>query len=121
MKKTDNANWFDFFKKNPSKLRLKAYLISLAVVNGFLIIFVKHLLNLSLYWTIPLFILIEGSLAFLLYKYIYSKFQISLLQNLFDGITMVIIFLGSYFLLGESYTIYKIIGIIFILIGVILL
>jgi multidrug transporter EmrE-like cation transporter len=110
-----------WFKPFPKPQWMRGQLLLLAILNGTIVVLTKIFINLSMFWTLPFFIIGQMVISILLFLKIYRKYDISILGNLFDGISMIIVIFGSYFLLGENLNIYNIIGVLFIIIGVFLL
>lgn len=59
--------------------------------------------------------------SFLLYTYLISKFELGYIISLATAFVYIIIFIASYFIFNEAFTVPKVLGIVLILGGLILL
>lgn len=71
------------------------------------------------YWLVS-GVLMYG-ISFLIYIYLISKYDLGIIIPLLAAFVYILVFVSSYFILHEQFTILKIVAIVLILLGVILL
>lgn len=95
-------------------------LLKLGTVSGLQISFINNSLKFNLNPTAVAGILLYG-ISFLLYIYLISKFDLGFIIPLTIGIVYVLIFIASFVIFHEVFTVTKIIAITLIIGGLILL
>ena len=78
----------------------------------------KIQLNVTFYSVVGIFLY---GLSFFLYMYLISKFDLGYIIPLVTAFVYILIFIASYFIFNEVFTILKVIGIILILCGMVIL
>lgn len=95
-------------------------LLKLSTASGFPVALVDGRLSFNFNLLSVLGILLYG-LSFLLYFYLISKFNLGYIIPLTTALVYIMIFVASYFIFHEVFTVLKIAGISLILIGLMLL
>jgi multidrug transporter EmrE-like cation transporter len=94
--------------------------LKLGTKNGAPIQYLDNKLHLNVNPTIVLGITLYG-LSFLTYMYLLSKYDLGYIIPLTTALVYMIIFVASYLIFKETFTILKIVGITLIMVGLMLL
>ena len=95
-------------------------LIKLGTTSGLPVAFVEHSLKFNINFSIIAGILLYG-LSFVLYIYLISKFELGFIIPVTTALVYSLVFLASFLIFHEAFTVMKIAAISLIIFGVILL